>query len=119
MLVNNGADKYCEKEETRVEGPWRFGEIPIQRNLKADWDSVKQAAKEGRFDDIPSDILVKHYPNIKRIHTDNLQVKEHDECRGTWLWGEPGTGKTTYARTHFAGTLYIKAQNKWWDGYTG
>ena len=25
VVVNNGADTYCMKEDTRVEGPWEFG----------------------------------------------------------------------------------------------
>lgn len=25
VKVNNGADKYCMKDETRVEGPFEFG----------------------------------------------------------------------------------------------
>lgn len=35
------------------------------------------------------------------------------------MWGEPGTGKTTFARTEYPGSLYIKPQSKWWDGYSG
>jgi hypothetical protein len=35
-----------------------------------------------------------------------------------WIWGEPGTGKTTWAR-HIPGSKYMKAQTKWWDGYQG
>lgn len=41
VKVNNGADDYCLKEDTRVEGPWEFGEKPIKRNSKVDWDKVK------------------------------------------------------------------------------
>lgn len=36
--VNNGAHDYCNKSESRVDGPWSFGEKPVQRNSKADWD---------------------------------------------------------------------------------
>ena len=44
VKVNNGADTYCLKEDTRVEGPWEFGTRPIKRNSKVDWDIVKKAA---------------------------------------------------------------------------
>lgn len=37
VKVNNGADDYCLKEDTRVEGPWEFGSKPVKRNSKIDW----------------------------------------------------------------------------------
>jgi len=36
VKFNNGADEYCNKEETRLEGPWTFGIRPARRNLKGD-----------------------------------------------------------------------------------
>lgn len=33
---NNGADTYCNKEDTRVEGPWSFGVKPARRDVKGD-----------------------------------------------------------------------------------
>lgn len=50
VKVNNGADKYCMKEDTRLEGPWTFGIKPVERNSKADWEEVFQKAKDGEFD---------------------------------------------------------------------
>lgn len=41
VKVNNGADDYCLKEDTRVEGPWEFGTKPVKRNSKVDWQRVK------------------------------------------------------------------------------
>lgn len=29
VKFDNGADRYCMKEDTRVEGPWEFGEKPV------------------------------------------------------------------------------------------
>lgn len=49
------------KEEGRLDGPWTFGIKPVQRNSKTDWDSVWEEAKEGRLENIPADIRVKHY----------------------------------------------------------
>ena len=36
MKFNNGADDYCNKEDTRVEGPWSFGVKPARLNKKGD-----------------------------------------------------------------------------------
>lgn len=44
VKVNNGADKYCMKTETRVDGPWEFGVKPVVRSSKKDWEEVKANA---------------------------------------------------------------------------
>lgn len=103
-----GAQKYVMKEETRLDGPWEFGVKPVEVNQKHDWDEVKKNAMEGNFDKIPSELYIKHYQNLKRIRTDNLKTVDVEECRGIWLWGPPGTGKTTFARTEYTEDVYIK-----------
>lgn len=35
-----------------------------------------------------------------------------------WIYGDPGCGKTYYVRTLYD-TIFVKPQNKWWDGYCG
>jgi len=37
VKVNNGADDYCLKDDTRVEGPWEYGTKPVKRNSVTDW----------------------------------------------------------------------------------
>jgi len=41
------------------------------------------------------------------------------DVRGVWFHGAPGTGKSLHARRLAGDDVYLKAQNKWWDGYTG
>jgi len=51
------ARDYCLKEESSVAGTrFEFGEFPMRRNSKTDWDKVLLEAKGGRLDNIPSSI---------------------------------------------------------------
>ncbi len=43
VLKDNGAAKYCNKEDTRLDGPWTFGVEPAQRNVKGDVARRNQA----------------------------------------------------------------------------
>lgn len=47
VKVNNGADRYCLKEETRVEGPYEFGIKPVRVHKKTDWAEVRELAQTG------------------------------------------------------------------------
>lgn len=115
---------YCTKDGDFYE----TGEIPLGqaergnaggRAEKRRWTDAFTAAKEGRLDDIPADILIRHYGSIKRIRSDWQPLPEDEgTVTGVWFWGPPGTGKSHTARVEYPGA-YIKNQNKWWDGYKG
>lgn len=36
VVRNNGADDYCMKDDTRVEGPYEYGTKPVRCNKKRD-----------------------------------------------------------------------------------
>lgn len=110
VIINNGADDYCMKEDTRVEGPYEFGTKPKNKvTSKVNWDLVKEEAKKSNWDEIPSDIYIRYYGNLKKIGAESTEKFETDEVRGYWLWGEPGTGKTTFARTEYGDDVFIKS----------
>lgn len=55
------------KDDTRLEGPYTFGEMPIERNNKTDWKKIWEASTLGKLDDIPEDIRFRHYKTILAI----------------------------------------------------
>lgn len=113
---NNGADDYCMKEETRIDGPWEFGTRPIRRASKTDWNFIWTCAKKGDLDKVEVSIRIRHYGNLVRIQKDHLTGTDHTDLRGIWIYGEAGIGKSRCARHHYP-NHYPKLLNKWWDGY--
>lgn len=62
------------------------------------------------------------YSNIVKaqIHYKNsMGAIDRDHCRGIWMYGPAGVGKSTAAREFgkMIGGIYYKQFNKWWDGY--
>lgn len=111
---------YCSKSGVVEEA----GEKPMtKRQLgeqeKERWDTAWNAAKEGRFEDVPSDIKFRFYRAMKDIAKDHM-VKPDDaeDVTGVWIYGAAGVGKSRKAREDYPGA-YLKMQNKWWDGYQG
>jgi len=109
---------YCTKQGDYIEtgicpSNKRKGEAEIER-----WDLARAAAKEGRFDDIPSDIYIRQYGNLKKIHAESQVAPSvlSGELTNQWLYGPPGSGKSTRALEENPGA-FLKGINKWWDGY--
>lgn len=118
VKFNNGADRYCMKEDTRIEGPFEFGLKPVRRNVKTDWDEVWTKAATGNLLAIPAEIRIRSYSNLKRIEKDHIVIKDHTDLRGIWIYGPSGSGKSRMAREQYP-DAYPKLCNKWWDGYQG
>lgn len=116
---DNGASSYCMKEDTRVEGPFTFGIVPVRRNSKTDWEQVRTLAKQGKLDEIPAQIYTAYYGNLQRIKKDHMVLPSaSDQLKGVWIYGPSGIGKSFLARQQYP-NAYPKLCNKWWDGYQG
>ena len=114
----DSSQRYCLKELTRVAGPWEFGNKPLRRNNKDDWDEIYMLAKKRQFEEIPKSILVPHYSNLVKIAKDNMIVADKTHLRGIFIHGESGIGKSLLARALFPNkTIFNKSHNKWWDSY--
>jgi len=111
--------KYVTKDQTRVEGPAECGICPSGLRKGRDWEEARKLAKEGRFEEIQASIYVPYLNNLKKIHFEATTPKQTEDCRGVWIVGKAGMGKSHYARSMYSASLYIKQQNKWWDGYNG
>ena len=116
---------YCGKDESRVEGPLEFGPIPKPRkNVKGDTAAFNKACIEEGPEKMVAEgkLHMRDYMRVKqatilyKLNTEKLD--ENPELKNEWIWGPPGAGKSRQARDENP-ELYVKALNKWWDGYKG
>jgi len=107
---------YCTKDGNFVE----VGEPPAEDagpREKQRWDDARALAKEGKFDEIPSDIYIRYIGNLERIFRNSLPPLDAlPTTAGRWLFGPTGSGKSRGVRSAFP-LVYPKPLNKWWDGY--
>jgi len=115
---------YCQKDDTRVEGPWSFGIRPARRNKKGDvarWNKdVLEIGAVAAVDQgyIKVTDIRKLAQALDLYRMLKFRPFESTEVRGEWHWGLSGAGKSHFARTTYP-DAYIKQQNKWFDGYLG
>jgi hypothetical protein len=135
---------YCHKGEQskeewkdlKTEGPnfgknkavFEVGERPIgavgkKCTLEERATKNKKLWKESLIELVESgEVSISQVPVLKKARLILEQEGEAlttEDVRGTWIYGPPGTGKSHYARTTFGDSLYLKAQNKWFCGYSG
>lgn len=115
---SSAVNEYVWKDSTYVEGT-RFiiGKLPHRRGDPTDWENIFEAARTGNLKEIPGDVLVRYYGNIRRIGVDNLQpigIERTVRC----YWGRTGVGKSRRAWSEATLHAYPKdPRSKFWDGY--
>lgn len=112
------ADEYVFKDDTAILGTrFELGAKPLKRNNAKDWEAIRLSAKEGRLDDIPGDVYVRSYSNLRRIAVDNAKPVAF-EREVVVYWGPTGVGKSRRAWDEATLDAYPKdPRTKFWDGY--
>jgi len=120
LTRSSSADDYVWKEATCVSNTrFELGRKPMRRNSSTDWDKVKESAKRGELDTIPSDIYVRYYRTLQAIAADNRKAVPIVRTVHVF-WGRTGSGKSLRAWTEAGVSAYCKdPRTKWWDGYNG
>lgn len=121
LTKSDAAHKYVWKDETSQGRRWEWGKLPMRRQMKTDWDAVKDRAKAGRLDSptVPAQVFVCHYSSLKKIRMDFMQGMMQ-EREAAVFWGSTGTGKSKTAWEIAGLDAYPKTPTtKFWDGYQG
>lgn len=121
---------YASKDDTRVAGPWRWGEPRVSRqgarnDLKAFISDVRNGARLRELLDTHPSVLAR-YPRLEASVRGAYPPAPHAGGRRVILhFGPPGSGKTRAVHESASecdGRLYVMPINGssfWLDGYDG
>lgn len=119
MSRSAAAEDYVWKEDSRVGHQFELGKKLLKRNSAKDWDAILASTRQGKFDEVPADVLIRCYSSLKKIHVDSLRP-DPQEREVFVFWGDTGTGKSRRAWEEATFDAYPKDPNtKFWDGYSG
>ncbi|APA62659.1 putative replication protein [uncultured virus] len=127
MKSLEGSLAYCEKADSRVEGPWEAGTPPKKQGERTDLHVVRDSIVSGAttVDEITLKTPMVYHQYGRTLHRiEDLVLRKRfrtEMTQGKWYFGDTGVGKS---HTAFEGytpeTHYVwKNDNGWQDGYVG
>lgn len=111
------ASEYCKKGGLYEE----FGELQSRdaaeggrrqgKRSKEDWDAWHDAAKKGKFDEIPRDVFIRYQSSFKALYVDE-RPPDYTYFRGVWIWDRAhGVGKTTHIQKKYKAYMDYNMHN--------
>lgn len=118
------AKAYCEKDESREDGPWQYGDEPKGAGCRTDLQAVKEAVDNGVRD---LKLWDDYFPQMCRYHKSvsfyrMLKAPRRNEVPEVLvLWGSTNIGKSFYANSQYPDAYRLSncPTGVWWDGYSG
>lgn len=111
---------YCRKEDTRIDGPWEYGNAKLGQGARNDLINLNEAIKEQK----PLHYIKDNFPNEfykyqRGIHAARqLELPErHFKTQVTLIYGPTGTGKSRYVEATYSTAYWKPPANLWWDNY--
>lgn len=125
--THDQAKAYCSKEETRLSGPFTYGEEPLGSGTRSDLISLKRSIDEGKSQ---LELFEDHFEPMLKYHKGialyrSLKVPPRTEkTKVIVLFGPTGTGKSYHAHTQFPNAASVSPPTEskgpiWFDGYDG
>lgn len=120
------ASDYCKKDETRVLGPWEFGNLTSKGKVMG-LDDALERIRAG----CPIRQIVEEFPVVwvhhgrglldvrQRLQLDSDRRVLPDGPEVWVLWGPSGTGKSRTVAHEWPDAFWKIPGEKWWDGYDG
>ena len=102
---------------------YEIGDLTVDSANQDDWNSFVDFAKHHCGAEMINSPFSKMYAKYREFAGECFNTFMELSCidgelQNEWYWGAPGTGKTRKAWDDNP-KMYIKALNKWWDGYKG
>ena len=122
--------RYVAKSESRVRGvqPLVVGEVPEIRNSNRG-KKIKELIHDLIFEEGATfSEIARDYPEAGHMHNmirDWIQVRDRKlgqewrDVKCTYIWGEPGVGKTRWVRDRFQDLYSVVRYKHPWDTYEG
>lgn len=120
--THDQARAYCMKEDSRVAGPWEFGEPPAQGKR----NDIKEFVSEIKKRKVMSEqVLLEEFAPVVAKYP-NFVARCQSLYGGTRstmpivqvFYGDPETGKSERAHAENP-DAYVHTGTQWWDGYRG